>query len=238
MSIEVENEEDINFSELSEPGTAVKIDGDLYISITPQGRRNRSIRAEDVSVFGDLDISARGFEFSEDTPVRIFDTSNEGDVVYSLFNNQTNLQFYTADENEKDEVLRGVPEYESRGVLFVAAPEPEVDDITGVSPVYRLFNESTGVHLYTVDENEKNYVVENLPNYRLEGNEGVAFYGYEAQIEGTVPLYRFYNQSLNAHFYTPSAEERAEFIASPDFRPEGDNDGIAFYVNPAPEGEL
>ena len=68
-----------------------------------------------------------------------------------------------------------------------------------------------------------------MPNYTLEE---VAYYGYETQIEGTTPLYRFYNQSLDAHFYTPSFEERDQYIADPDFQIEGDG-GVAFYVNPA-----
>ena len=154
---------------------------------------------------------------------------SEGEEVYRFFNSELQLQFYTADEAEKDSILNNLPQYELEGVSFIAAPDPGEQDISGISPVYRLFNSATGVHLYTISEAEKDSVVANLPNYTLEG---VGYYGYDTQQEGTIPLYRFYNPSLDAHFYTPSAEERDFFIDSPDYQLEGGGDGIAFYVEP------
>ena len=156
--------------------------------------------------------------------------ASEGVEVYRFFNNDLELQFYTTSEVEKDSILANLPQYELEGVSFIAAPDPGEQDITGVSPVYRLFNTATGVHLYTISEAEKDSVVANLPNYVLEG---VGYYGYDTQQEGTTPLYRFYNPGLDAHFYTPSIEERDFFINSSDYQPEGGGDGIAFYVEPA-----
>ena len=156
--------------------------------------------------------------------------SSEDGAVYRFINNDLQLQFYTASEEEKDFVVENLPNYELEGVSFIAAPDPAEQDITGVSPVYRLFNPALGIHLYTISEAEKDFVVENLPNYTLEG---VGYYGYDTQQAGTIPLYRFFNPSLGAHFYTPSAEERDFFLNSPDYQPEGGGDGIAFYIEPA-----
>ncbi|MGL5075557.1 MAG: hypothetical protein ACRDBG_06900, partial [Waterburya sp.] len=50
--------------------------------------------------------------------------------------------------------------------------------------------------------------------------------------EGTVPLYRLYNTELDAHFYTPSAEEKDAFLADSNYQLEGGEDGVAFYVQP------
>ena len=161
------------------------------------------------------------------------EVDNDGIPVYEFFRTDTQTQFYTTEEVERDTVLETLPQYDLEGVSFVgAAPPPEGEDITGISPVYRLFNVNTGIHLYTVDENERTFVEENLENYTLEGTP---YYGYDTQVEGTVPLYRFYNAGLDAHFYTPSTEERDFFIESPDYQPEGGGDGIAFYVEPAPD---
>ena len=161
------------------------------------------------------------------------EVGEDGIPVYQFFRTDTQTQFYTTEEVERDTILDTLPQYELEGVSFVgAAPPPEGEDITGISPVYRLFNNSTGIHLYTVDENERNFVEENLDNYV---SEGTPYYGYDTQVEGTVPLYRFYNASLDAHFYTPSTEERDAFIESPDYEPEGGDSGIAFYVEPAPD---
>ncbi|MGD1922114.1 MAG: hypothetical protein ACFCAD_26400 [Pleurocapsa sp.] len=175
---------------------------------------------------------------SEEVPLitegDVEEDNGEDDIpVYRFFRTDTQTQFYTTEEVERDVVLETLPQYELEGISFVGvAPPAEEEDITGISPVYRFFNTSTGVHLYTADENEKTFVEENLDNYVAEGTP---YYGYDTQVEGTIPLYRFYNESLDAHFYTPSIEERDIFIESPDYEPEGSDTGIAFYVEPAPE---
>jgi len=88
------------------------------------------------------------------------------------------------------------------------------------------------VHLYTADEVERTFIEENLDNYVFEG---VPYYSFDAQEEGTVPVYRFYNPTLDGHFYTTSTTERDFFAESPDFQIEGGADGIVFYVEPTPE---
>ncbi|MEO0834620.1 MAG: hypothetical protein AAFY16_01250, partial [Cyanobacteria bacterium J06642_3] len=150
--------------------------------------------------------------------------------VYEFFRTDTQTQFYTTDEDERDAILENLPQYELEGVSFVGvAPTDEGEDITGQTPVYRFFNNTSGVHLYTADENEKTFIEENLDNYTLEGTP---YYGFDAPGEDTVPVYRFYNASLDAHFYTISSTERDSFIESPDYQIEGAGDGIAFYVEP------
>ncbi|MEM8719961.1 MAG: hypothetical protein AAGE84_11715 [Cyanobacteria bacterium P01_G01_bin.39] len=150
--------------------------------------------------------------------------------VYEFFRTDTQTQFYTTDEDEQDAILENLPQYELEGVSFVGvAPTEEGEDITGQTPVYRFFNNTSGVHLYTADENEKTFIEENLDNYTLEGTP---YYGFDAPGEDTVPVYRFYNASLDAHFYTISSAEKDSFIESPDYQIEGAGDGIAFYVEP------
>ncbi|MGB5633977.1 MAG: hypothetical protein WBM86_14515 [Waterburya sp.] len=154
-------------------------------------------------------------------------------AVYEFFRTDTQTQFYTTDENERDAILETIPQYELEGISFVGvAPPEDGEDITGLSPVYRFFNNTSGVHLYTANESEKAFIQENLDNYTLEG---IPYYGFDAPGEDTVPVYRFYNASLDAHFYTASTAEKDSFIESPDYQIEGGAEGIAFYVEPAPE---
>ena len=153
---------------------------------------------------------------------------SEGDIVYRFIETEAQTQFYTTSEVERDSIIENLSNYEYEGESFIGAPNPE-DDITGIVSIYRLFNNNTGVHLYTDSQVERDYITENLSNYTLEG---VAYYGYESQQEDTVPLYRFYNSSLDAHFYTPSVEERDEFLADSNYQLEGGEDGVAFYVEP------
>jgi hypothetical protein len=42
-----------------------------------------------------------------------------------------------------------------------------------------MLNNQSGAHLFTVDQNEINYIRENLPNFSVKGNGGVAFYVFE-----------------------------------------------------------
>ena len=153
---------------------------------------------------------------------------NEGAEVFRLLNTDLNKPFFTTSTAERDFLLENQPNLELEGVAFTSAPEPEGEDITGSSAVNRFLNVNSGDHLYTTSEAESLSLSED-PNYI---SEGIAFYGYDTQEEGTVPLYRLYNSELAAHFYTPIAEERDMYLDSPNFQLEGEN-GVAFYVEAA-----
>ncbi|MCC0175687.1 hypothetical protein I4641_01675 [Waterburya agarophytonicola K14] len=158
------------------------------------------------------------------------DLLGDAATVYRFFNPEVGVHFYTASQDERDNVIDNLPQYEFEGASYIAAPETD-DPLTGISPVYRFFNTSTGVHLYTINEVERDAIQENLPNYNFEG---IAYYAYESEVEGTTAVYRFYNATIDAHFYTPSAVERdAVLDGLPDYELEGES-GISFYVEPIP----
>ena len=59
--------------------------------------------------------------------------------------------------------------------------------------------------------------------------EGEVFFAYETEVEGSIPIYRFFNTTTGAHFYTPSTTERDNVTENlPDFQSEG----IAYYALP------
>ena len=95
-------------------------------------------------------------------------------------------------------------------------PEPK--------PVYRFLNQDTGVHLYTVNETERDAVQE-LENFSFEGE---AFFAYQTQVEDSIPIYRFFNSNTGAHFYTPSATERDAVLELSDY----ESEGVAYYALP------
>jgi hypothetical protein len=153
-------------------------------------------------------------------------------TVYRFFNPQVGVHFYTASKTERDSVIDNLPQYQYEGASFKAFTEQEADSLTGAKPVYRFFNENTGVHLYTINELERTTIQDNFPNYNFEG---IAYYAYETQQIDTIPLYRFYNPVIDAHFYTPSAVERDSIIQNlPDYQLEGDG-GVTFYVEAVDE---
>ena len=154
-----------------------------------------------------------------------------GSTVYRFFRPDVGVHFYTASEIERDSIIANLPNYSYEGKSYISAAET-ADPITGARPVYRFFNNSTGAHLYTMSEVERDSIDSNLPNYAYEG---IAYYGYQSDRLGATPLYRFYNPVIDAHFYTPSTAEREAILANlPDYQLESDG-GIAFYVEPVDE---
>ena len=80
------------------------------------------------------------------------------------------------------------------------------EKIEGVKPVYRFFNTETGAHLYTMDENERNYIEANLANYSVEGIKYYAFESEPMEVE-TIPVYRMLNTNSGSHLYTIDQNE-------------------------------
>lgn len=86
------------------------------------------------------------------------------------------------------------------------------------SSVYRFFNPTTGVHFYTADETEREYVSESLTNYDFEGES----YTTVDPVTGGQEVYRFFNPTTGVHLYTTDETERDSIIESlPNFQYEG-----------------
>ena len=81
------------------------------------------------------------------------------------------------DENEKSFIEANLSNYSFEGVKYHAF-ETEPADIKTI-PVYRLLNGDSGSHLYTIDQNELNYIQEKLPNFTLENNGEPTYHVFE-----------------------------------------------------------
>ena len=77
--------------------------------------------------------------------------------------------------------------------------------------VYRFFNRETGVHFYTASEVERDSIIENLPNFNLEGTS-YQIIDPLTGMENINIVHRFLNQNTGAHVYTINETERS-FIA-------------------------
>ena len=150
-------------------------------------------------------------------------------TVYRFYDANSGVHFYTSDKNERNYVYDRLDNYTYEGASYTGIdPSAEIESFA----VYRFYNQDSGTHLYTIDENEKNVVRQELDNYNYEGE---AFFAYNLQVEGSIPVYRFYNSNTGAHFYTPSAIERDVVIEElSNFQSEG----IAYYALPIVSGEI
>lgn len=129
--------------------------------------------------------------------------------VYRFYNPKTGDHFYTASDNEKSVVANTSKSgYVYEGTAFYAFTKQSSE----TSPVYRLYNAINGDHFYTASENEKNSLTNNSNSgYAYEG---IAFYAFSTQSNGTYPVYRLYNTTTGDHFYTASENEKNSLILS------------------------
>lgn len=78
------------------------------------------------------------------------------------------------------------------------------DDLT----VYRFYNSNLGIHFYTSDRIERNYVYDHLDNYTYEGASYVGIETLASENSRSVPVHRYFNRDTGTHLYTTSISER------------------------------
>jgi hypothetical protein len=105
-------------------------------------------------------------------------------------------------------------------------PTPSPIPTSASQPVYRFFNTIAEGHFFTMDEAERNTVIQNYAQFRYEG---AGFNALPTKPSGSLPVYRFFNTIAGGHFFTMDEAEKNTVIQNyPHFRPEG----IGFYAFP------
>ena len=155
--------------------------------------------------------------------------NEDGEVtVYRFFEPTIGSHLYTSSEIERDSIRDNLSNYNFEGPSYKA-----LDALTGeeqanndnIANAYRFFNPTTGAHLYTTSEIERDSIIENLTDFTFEGEQ---FAVYNTDIgEETIPVHRFFDPSLGVHFYTPSEGERQNVE---DNLPNYEYEGIAYYA--------
>ena len=156
--------------------------------------------------------------------------------VHRLYQYEKGFHFYSSDLNEinyiQEKTSIGEMSYTYEAEKFQVLADDELftgEKIEGVEPVYRFFNTQTGAHLYTMDENEKDYIVDTLANYSFEGIKYYAFETEPANLD-TIPVYRMLNNQSGAHLFTIDQNEIDSIQATlPHFTMEN-NGEAAFHV--------
>ena len=115
-----------------------------------------------------------------------------------LYNPNSGEHFYTANEKEKDTLVKVGWIFE--GVGWVA---PE----TSNSPVFRLYNSKAGDHHYTMKKEEKDYLVS-----KGWTDEGIGWYSDDS---AAIPVYREYNPYMKScnHNYTTNIKEHEKLVS-------------------------
>jgi glucose dehydrogenase len=107
------------------------------------------------------------FEFTDGKPAFCMQTSKQTGLtpIYRIYNTRTGVHLYTRGEADRDKVLRTWPEFEfTDGAPAFWASLTKQDDMT---PIYRLYNTKTGVHLYTRGEADRDKVLRTWPEFEF-----------------------------------------------------------------------
>ena len=125
--------------------------------------------------------------------------------IYRLYNTDTGFHLYTRGEADRNKILNrwNAFEFTDWGPAFYASLEKTCEDTT---PIYRLYNNKTGAHLYTRGEADRDKILNKYPDFEFT-DAGPAFYASLTD-DGTTPIYRLYNTKTGVHLYARGKEDR------------------------------
>ena len=138
-----------------------------------------------------------------------------------------------------DPAFGATPATDQRGAGFPRIAGTRIDigaveTAPATSPVYRFWSSTKKSHFYTISITERDSVIANYDDAEWL-YEGPAYVAYPSQVAGSSPLYRFWSQRYQGHFYTASVTERDAVVANyPD--DEWSYEGIAYYILPTGAG--
>ncbi len=140
-----------------------------------------------------------------------FPTPTARQPIYQFWSGSNKSHFYTISEQEKNDLITGSSSanWEYEHVSWFAYTYQQGDSL----PVYRFWSATNKSHFYTISEEEKNYVIANYSDDEWK-YEGAVFYAYKDWELGTLPVYRFWSNTQNAHFYTASEAEKDNLITN------------------------
>ena len=147
--------------------------------------------------------------------------------VYRFYNFKAGVHFYTADPAEKQHVVDTMSDtYRYEGVAYSINTANAANNL----PLYRFYNQRTGVHFYTASENEKTGILNDPVMSTYMTLDGVAYY-VSAYSPTATTVYRFYNVKKGVHFYTASEAEKAATIKNLSATYQYEGPGFYFEAN-------
>lgn len=187
----------------------IEISGTIYSSISVQGSKTQE------SETYDLIDEQYDFAYDPSKPVRL-----------SIFakNNYFEFRFSHGDIQNQLVTAKAIPELENKNFIttFDTYDITALYDNPGViskwnsinincrQPVYRFWSDQKQTHFYTIDENEKEAVINNYDDFvwKYEGPRFNAIAYNGTCPVGHKPVFRFWSDKNQRHFYTIDAEER------------------------------
>lgn len=141
--------------------------------------------------------------------------------VYRFWSDKYQRHFYTSQHEEAQSVADTWPEtWRYEGIAFRS------DVACSGSQIHRFWSNKYNGHFYTASVDEKNHIVSTWPD--VWKYEGVAYCSASQNTSGSKPVYRFWSNTKQSHFYTANEAEKNNVIATwPDI---WTYEGVAYYV--------
>lgn len=113
------------------------------------------------------------FTFEGEVFRGVSERSLSADEVFRFYNTETGTHFLTASVDEKEFIEEDLDNMVFEGVAFMAETNSGEASNEGLEPVYRFFNTETETHFFTTSASERDFIIENNPEFV---SEGISFY--------------------------------------------------------------
>ncbi|MFC1853642.1 M6 family metalloprotease domain-containing protein [candidate division CSSED10-310 bacterium] len=148
--------------------------------------------------------------------------------VYRFWSDTILSHFYTINEAEKDAIIAQYSDsmWRLEGIAWYCFTARE----TGTLPVYRFWSAQNLSHFYTINEAEKDFIQSQYSSDWWQF-QGIGWYAFPSQHTGTLPVHRFWSDTLQTHFFTINEQEKSYILAT---YPESmwRYEGIGWYAYP------
>lgn len=151
-----------------------------------------------------------------------------GKELFRFWSNTYQTHFYTNSTVEKDSLIATNPNWTYEGVAYkvVAAAIGGICPEGGSNIVYRFWHPANKRHFYTIKKAERDNLIANNPNWTYEGPKYCAYRNAE-EVNNLKPVYRFWSDKYQAHFYTINESEKESLERN---NPNWKLEGVSLYA--------
>ncbi len=148
--------------------------------------------------------------------------------VYRFWSAKNQHHFFTSNYDEAFYVMTSYPTeiWDYEGIAFSVSNNATCagDEI----PVYRFWSDKLTGHFFTANGAEKDHIISHYPT-NVWRYEGQAFCSVSSSASGAQPVYRFWSDLIQSHFYTADPAEK-DYILSHYPTSTWRYEGIGYYA--------
>jgi len=129
--------------------------------------------------------------------------------VYKFYSASRGDYSYTISESAKAKLIADPKKiYAYKGIAFYTYNN---NSVANTLPVYQFWSSSRQDYYYTISESTKAKLIADPK--KLYAYKGIAFYAYnDNSIANTLPVYQFWNASIQDYYYTISEDEKDKLM--------------------------